>query len=326
MLAILAILAIIRRGVSHPPILYNILYKEYRMLDIFDNLDNNFVSYGKKKIHTIIDFNNEIWFNARDITSSLRYKDSKNAIGAHVDSEDTIQLKYIQYDEINNNHTKHPNSKYLNESGLWSLLISSKMPETKKFRRWITHCVLPSIRKYGYYKLKKNTDNEINLLTKQINYLVAENEKIKKDNRKKNFPKGGIVYAIDYSDEYNKIYRIGMTGDMTKRKKIYDTHTLHNHDVVFIKETKCPIRLESCLKSMLYNYRFDNKKDYYVCPLNKIKLSMDKCVKSMGCIDKQSGGSTVISNELKLLNDKYHKLKQKSIRLDKIIKSNKTIL
>lgn len=252
-------------------------------------MDKNFILYNNSKIHTIIDYNDEIWFNAKQITSILKYKDKKNAIKTNVDSKDTIQLKYINYSGNSNNI--HPNSLYLNEAGLYFLIISSKMLEAKKFKYWITHQVLPSIRKYGYYKLKKNTDIEINQLIDFINYLDEKNKNIKKDIKQNKFPNGGIVYAIDYSTKYENIYRIGMTSNMKLRKKIYDTHTLHNYKVIMIKETKCPLRLESCLKAMLYDFRYGNKKDFYVCSLKKIILSTNKCIKSLECIDKQKGGS-----------------------------------
>lgn len=291
---------------------------------IFNALDKNMIVHKKIKIHTIIDYNDEVWFNAKQIANLLKYKDTKNAIKSNVEINDTIYLKYINYDSDDN--TIHPNSIYLNEAGLYSLLFSSKMPEAKKFKYWITHQILPSIRKYGYYKLKNNTDNKIKNLTDQINYLIDKNNKIKQDINKPKYPDGGIVYAIDYSTEQEEIYRIGMTGNMKLRKKLYDTHTLHDHDVVMIRESKCPSRLEACLKSMLYDYRYGNKKDFYVCSLRKIKLSIGKCVKSMDCIDKQKGGSkrstkneNIISNKLLTLQYKKNKLLHKSKLLQKII-------
>ena len=60
------------------------------------------------------------------------------------------------------------------------------MTEAKKFKYWITHQVLPSIRKYGYYKLKKSTDLKINKLMEKINYLIEQNKKIKCDAKKIN--------------------------------------------------------------------------------------------------------------------------------------------
>lgn len=288
-----------------------------KIFDVFQELDNNYITYNNSKIHIIIDNNDEIWFNARQIAKILEYKDIKNAIKVHVDSNDVIQLKYINYKKNNDDIKPHPNSKYFNEAGLYSLIISSRMPIAKKFKYWITHEILPSIRKYGYYKLKKETDIEINNLLHKINYLVDKNKQIKNDLRKKTYPNGGIIYAIDYSTEYENIYRIGMSQNMNLRKKIYDTHTLHDRKVVFIKETKCPIRLECCLKAMLYDFRFGNKKDFYVCSLKDIKLSVNKCIRNLNCI-KQNGGSKYnlfFDKQITSLNKKYKKLIKKSFNL-----------
>lgn len=129
----------------------------------------------------------------------------------------------------------------------------------------------------------------------KISKLKKEKSKINYTNKRYLYPTGGVVYAIDYSTEYESIYRIGMTGNMAKRKNIYNTHTLHNHKVVLIKQTKCPIQLVSCIKAMLYNnwYYFSGKvkKDFYKCTLNKLKSSFNQCFKSIECINKQKGGS-----------------------------------
>ena len=76
---------------------------------------------------------------------------------------------------------------------------------------------------------------------------------------------------MDYSENNTEIYRLGKTGNMNKRKKIYDTHTLHKKDVIYYKETKCPLRLETCVRSMLYDHRYKDKKDFFICSLAKIK-------------------------------------------------------
>jgi len=80
------------------------------------------------------------------------------------------------------------------------------MPDAKQFKYWVTHQVLPSIRKYGYYKQKKDTDFKIHVLNERINYFIDKNKKIKQDMKKNKYPNGGIVYAIDYSTKYKEIY------------------------------------------------------------------------------------------------------------------------
>ncbi len=137
-----------------------------------------------------------------------------------------------------------PNSLYTNESGLYRLITRSKLPKATKFTDWMFDDLLPKLRKYGKYKLKKDLQNEMYTLSKKINFLEKQNQILKKDIKKEKFPSGGIVYAIDYSTDDESIYRIGMTNNMKLRKQIYNTHSLHKHDVVLIKKVSCPNHLK----------------------------------------------------------------------------------
>ncbi len=86
------------------------------------------------------------WFVGKDIATILGYKDTVNAIKTHVDEEDKggwqITTPFGKQRVI-----------IINESGLYSLILSSKLPTAKKFKRWVTSEVLPAIRKYGKYEL-----------------------------------------------------------------------------------------------------------------------------------------------------------------------------
>lgn len=102
-----------------------------------NNLDfmiikENYIKFENKQINVIIDNNAKLWFNANDIAVSLGYKYPKNAIINNVDQEDKIQLQDINTDI---KVKKHPHSIYLNESGLYSLIILSRLPKTKKFKK-----------------------------------------------------------------------------------------------------------------------------------------------------------------------------------------------
>lgn len=289
-------------------------------MDIFETLENNYILYENIKILVIIDINNELWFNANNTAKALGYSDLRDAIRTHVEKKDTKQLKYINY----KHKTGHPLTLYLNEAGLYSLMLRSRMPKAKKFTNWVTHDVLPSIRKFGSYKLKKKYESKLAFITKKIRYLEKENEKMKNDLRKEKFPTGGIVYVVDYSTDKKNIYRIGMTNNMNLRKKIYDTHSLHKHNVIYMKKHDCPIKLETCLRAMLYDYRYKNKKDFYLCKIETIKKAFSTCIKSMYCVNKnQKGGSNKlpIKNELadSKKNEKFYKKEIK--KLDKKIKN-----
>lgn len=88
--------------------------------------------------------NEEPWFVGKDVADILGYSNSRKALIDHVDEEDknTVTIR----DGIPGN----PNQIIINESGLYSLILSSKLPAAKKFKHWVTSEVLPSIRKKGY--------------------------------------------------------------------------------------------------------------------------------------------------------------------------------
>ena len=97
------------------------------------------------EIRTIVK-NDEIWFVGKDVATALGYSNPSNAVVTHVDDDD--KTTYLNQVSGSNYKSK---TAIINESGLYSLVLSSKLPTAKKFKRWITSEVLPSIRKHGGY-------------------------------------------------------------------------------------------------------------------------------------------------------------------------------
>lgn len=97
------------------------------------------------EIRTII-INNEVWFVGKDVARILGYAKPENAISTHIDNEDKTTT-LIQ--GIGSNYKSK--AVIINESGLYSLILSSKLPKAKEFKRWVTSEILPQIRKNGYY-------------------------------------------------------------------------------------------------------------------------------------------------------------------------------
>ena len=97
------------------------------------------------EIRTII-INNEVWFVGKDVARILGYAKPENAISTHIDNEDKTTT-LIQ--GIGSNYKSK--AVIINESGLYSLILSSKLPRAKEFKRWVTSGILPQIRKNGYY-------------------------------------------------------------------------------------------------------------------------------------------------------------------------------
>ena len=132
---------------------------------------------------------NETWFVGKDVAEILGYSNTQKAIRDHVDTEDKLTERFVLSGQ-------NREAVVINESGLYSLVLSSKLPNAKKFKRWVTSEVLPSIRKHGIYATTQtietmlaDPDNAIRMLTalkeerakrieqeKQIATLTAENQ------------------------------------------------------------------------------------------------------------------------------------------------------
>lgn len=100
----------------------------------------------------IMDEDGVVWFIGKDVAQALGYNNQSKAIQQHVDEEDKkkIDIRASQNGRVENNLVSR--AWLINESGLYSLILSSKLPAAKSFKRWVTSEVLPSIRKTGKYE------------------------------------------------------------------------------------------------------------------------------------------------------------------------------
>ena len=107
---------------------------------------NELVTYVNKEFGAIraVDIDGEPWLVGKDVATALGYTDTDQAIRRHVDDEDKLTRSV---DGSGQNREMY----VINESGLYSLILSSTMPGAKKFKRWVTSEVLPTIRRQGYY-------------------------------------------------------------------------------------------------------------------------------------------------------------------------------
>lgn len=119
--------------------------------------------------------NSEPWFVGRDVAEVLGYKKPENAITNHVDDDDKTTT-LIQ--GIGSNYKSK--TMIINESGLYSLVLSSKLPSAKKFKRWVTSEVLPALRKTGQYQVKELSGSELmaKALIEAQSVLAAKDKQI----------------------------------------------------------------------------------------------------------------------------------------------------
>lgn len=147
-------------------------------LQVFNNPD-----FGEIRTITI---NNEPWFVGIDVAGILGYAEPKNAVRKFVDEEDKLK------DQIDSSGQRRE-MILINESGVYSLIFRSKMPNAKQFKRWVTSEVLPSIRKTGGYsfqnaQLPTTPSEQIKLLAqghveleKKVDGIEQEVQSIKND-------------------------------------------------------------------------------------------------------------------------------------------------
>ena len=95
-----------------------------------------------------VELDGEPWLVGKDVAQALGYSDTKSALADHVDDEDK---QIIQRGQIATLDIPNRGMTIINESGLYSLVLSSKLPTARKFRRWVTSEVIPSIRRSGGY-------------------------------------------------------------------------------------------------------------------------------------------------------------------------------
>lgn len=122
-------------------------------------------NFENQQVRTI-EIENEPYFVGKDVAEILGYAKPLNALAKHVDEDDSLKRG------LTDSLGRMQQTILINESGLYSLILSSKLPNAKKFKRWVTSEVLPAIRKHGGYlteqKLEEallNPDTLINLAT-----------------------------------------------------------------------------------------------------------------------------------------------------------------
>lgn len=156
-----------------------------------------------------VEIDGEPWFVGKDIASILGYAKPRNAISTHVDFEDKKDA------QIQGGLGGTQTMTIINESGLYSLVLGSKLDSAKNFKHWITHDVIPSIRKHGAYmttdtldKMIASPEFGIRLLTE----LKAEREKNKALTEKVEADKPKVLFADAVETAKNSI----LIGELAK--------------------------------------------------------------------------------------------------------------
>ena len=213
------------------------------------------------ELTSYIDKQQNVWFLGNDVAEILGYSKTRDALSRHVDNEDKqLICCRPRFVDVNNSDLRGKYYNFINESGFYSLVLSSKLETAKKFKHWITSQVLPSIRKYGYYKMFDNPnnkmfkiENETDLHYKVVqlirNYypdsiLVAglgenqDTEEKRLDSYKKGYQRGQPdLMILDYHREYKGLcieFKSPTNNYCVSESQIKMKEKYRNNDYAFI--------------------------------------------------------------------------------------------
>lgn len=147
----------------------------------------------------VVQKDNQTWFVGKDVADILGYQNGSRDINRHVAKED--RHKTMVFDGNQNKETI-----VINESGLYSLILSSKLPTAKKFKHWVTSDVLPIIRKHGAYMTPETIEKTLtspDFIIRLATELKKEKEaraKLEIENNQKNQIIGELKPKADYTD------------------------------------------------------------------------------------------------------------------------------
>ena len=161
-------------------------------MKIFDNPE-----FGRVRT---VELDGEPWLVGKDVAEALGYQNPSKALSDHVDSEDKLNNESLL-------SLGQRGGWLINESGLYSLVLSSKLPGAKRFRRWVTTEVLPSIRKHGAYMTPETLEEAIlnpDIMIRLCQQLKAEQDKnmaLRADNSRLAVQNQIMQPKADYFDE-----------------------------------------------------------------------------------------------------------------------------
>lgn len=229
-------------------------------------LDINNLTFNNQRINIVLDTNNEPWFRAKDVITILEYANLDKAY-KHIDHEDRIT-----FDTERNNI-------YINESGLYSLIMFSKMRDVKHFQKWLTKDVLPSLRRTDKYRLQTKIDS----LTEDFERNFSL--KLKQLTINKIFiPLEYDQYIYIASTEFYKkqnYFKVG--GTKTKienRLSTYNTGRADEDPYIFLYIKSCNNYkvIEDRLNSSLNFFKPNNKKEMFNILFEDLKTLIDMLV------------------------------------------------
>ena len=190
-----------------------------------------FTSNEFGKVRTVV-INDTPWFVGKDVAEILGYVDTNKALAMHIDEEDKLNDKTAS-------SLGQRGGWFINESGLYSLILSSKLPKAKEFKRWVTTEVLPAIRRHGAYMTEQTLEEALSSpeflikLATELKDAKDTNKKLEAVNANLTVEKQIMQPKADYFDEL--VDRNLLTNFRETAKQL---HIKQNDFVSFLIERK----------------------------------------------------------------------------------------
>lgn len=164
-------------------------------ITVFNNKE-----FGKVREITI---NGEPWFVGKDVAEALGYENINKAVQMHVYDEDKKVLDFKGFSQNGTTQKLWSGNDFskktiINESGMYALIFGSKLESAKRFKRWVTHDVIPSIRKTGSYSTNKNEQGINDHLLEIVNLQQDEINRLKKTHRDAAFANPFKISALHH--------------------------------------------------------------------------------------------------------------------------------
>ena len=199
-------------------------------LQIFSNPE-----FGE--VRTKVDEKGEPWFCAKDVAIALGYKKPEWAVAKHVEVDDSAKHGVI--DSMGRKQI----ATFINESGLYSLILSSKLESAKRFKHWVTSEVLPAIRKHGAYF----TNDDLERAVREPDFLIKLASAIKHERQQKE------MYAQKCTEQ-------GETIKQMEKQSAYVDYVLQSPDLLNINQIAQDYGISAqCLNSLLRQHLIQYK-------------------------------------------------------------------
>lgn len=287
-----------------------------QMMNMF-NINEGILRIGGVVITCVYDFttrNKNVWMKAKDITSLLKYENSKNAIYDHVEDEnkmsygDLDKMLKTAIDTSKGSETipfevtgipivKNINMQtiFINISGLFSLIMDSKMKEAKGFKSWVVNDVLPALYDHGSY-----TINTTPLDFKDVSESIVIN----------NYHKKKVIY-IGYIGKFagEDIFKFGKTKDIYDRKKAHKS-TYGSFNLLYVRETTNNDEIESMIIRNIAQFKIARIINYSEQNRTELFTITDKhTITDIQCMFDE----LIDKFKLPLINELESKIKEKEL-------------